>query len=74
MLAEASKKRLYVSKKFDRPVATHIRQYTNFYPAEEYHQDYDTKKPGQYKTYKSLSGRGSFIHNIWGTRRAVTVY
>ncbi len=73
-LAEASKKRLDESKKFDRPVATDIRQYMNFYSAEEYHQDYDKKKPGQYQTYKTLSGRASFIQKIWGTRRTVKVY
>lgn len=73
-LAEASKKRLDESKKFDRPVATDIRKCTNFYPAEEYHQDYDQKKPGQYKTYKTLSGRASFIQKIWGTKSAVRVY
>jgi len=65
-LAEASKTRLEASGKFDRPVATEIRPYSTFYPAEEYHQDYDRKKPGQYRSYKVLSGREAFIGRVWG--------
>jgi methionine-S-sulfoxide reductase len=65
-LAEASRKKLDASGKFNRPVVTGIRPYTVFYPAEEYHQDYDRKNSRQYTTYKTLSGRESFLHKIWG--------
>jgi glutaredoxin-like YruB-family protein len=74
-LAEASKRNLDSSGKFKKPVATEIRPFINFYPAEEYHQDYDKKKPGQYHTYKSLSGRESYIAKIWGKmEKKVKVY
>ena len=74
-LAEASKKTLDSSGRFKKPVATEVRPYTNFYPAEEYHQDYDQKKPGQYHAYKTLSGRESYIAKTWGmSRKKVKVY
>ena len=74
-LAEASKRNLDGSGKFRKPVATEIRPFTNFYPAEEYNQDYEKKKPGQYHMYKSLSGRESFIANIWdNVEKKVKVY
>ena len=53
-VAEASKKKLNESGKFSKPVATVIRPYTTFYPAEEYHQDYATRKPGLYDLQETL--------------------
>ena len=73
-LAEASKTNLDDSGKFAKPVATEIRPYMNFYPAEEYHQDYDKKNPGRYRQYKVFSGREPFIGKMWGGPRVVRVY
>jgi glutaredoxin-like YruB-family protein len=74
-LAEASKKKLESSGKFKRPVATEIRPYTSFYPAEEYHQDYDKKNPARYHEYKTMSGRESYIAKTWGmTGKKVRLY
>ncbi len=73
-LAEGSKKKLNDSGIFAKTIATEIRPYTNFYPAEEYHQDYDRKNPGRYKQYKVLSGRDPFIRNVWGNKRDIVVY
>jgi len=39
-LAEAYKEKLDKSGVFSKPVVTEITQFTNFYPAEDYHQDY----------------------------------
>ena len=64
-IAEASKKAIDASGKFSRPVATEIRPFTNFYPAEEYHQNYAKKKPREYQLYKKYSGREAFIEKTW---------
>jgi glutaredoxin-like YruB-family protein len=74
-LAEASKKNLDSSGKFKKPIATEIRPYTNFYPAEGYHQDYDKKNPARYHEYKTFSGRESYLEKTWGgTGKKVKIY
>jgi peptide-methionine (S)-S-oxide reductase len=34
-----------IQEKFDQPIVTEIKQLTNFYPAESYHQNYYEKNP-----------------------------
>ncbi len=64
-IAEASKKRLDQSGIFDKPIVTPIEKFTNFYKAEDYHQDYYRKKPREYKSYRTGSGRDRFIASHW---------
>ncbi len=45
MLANAYKKRLNDTNAFDQPVVTEISEFTEFYPAEDYHQDYFELNP-----------------------------
>lgn len=59
--AEDSKNRLEKSGRFDKPIATEIISASEFYSAEDYHQDYYKKCPIRYKTYKSASGRARYI-------------
>jgi len=44
-LALAGKKALEDAKVYDVPIATTILPYKNFYPVEEYHQNYYSKNP-----------------------------
>jgi peptide-methionine (S)-S-oxide reductase len=51
-LAEASKKQMDLSGTFSDPVVTEIAEFTDFYEAEDYHQDYFANNPRQpYCTY-----------------------
>jgi peptide methionine sulfoxide reductase msrA/msrB len=63
--AEASKARLEQSGKFNQSIATRIVAAMLFYPAEEYHQNYDLKKPLPYKIYKIGSGREAYLEKTW---------
>jgi peptide methionine sulfoxide reductase msrA/msrB len=68
-LAEESKTVLDGSGRFKKPIVTEIIKYTNFYPAEDYHQDYSRRNPVRYNTYKLFSGREGFLKKTWsGTK------
>jgi len=64
-IAFESKQELADSKIFNRPIVTQILSPQEFYPAEEYHQDYYKKNFGHYSAYKKGSGRSAFINNVW---------
>jgi peptide-methionine (S)-S-oxide reductase len=64
-LAEASKQELIESGKFIKPIVTRILPLTNFYPAEDYHQDFYKKNKEEYKDDRKKSGRDEFIAANW---------
>lgn len=64
-MAEISKQRLATSGRFSEPIVTEILSLGEFYPAEEYHQDYYKKNPIRYKFYRSGSGRDQFLKKAW---------
>jgi len=64
-LAVASKENLDKSGKFGKSVATEILPAGDFYPAEDYHQDYYLKNPIRYKYYRFGSGRDQFLNKLW---------
>ena len=54
---------------FSKPIVTELIPLTEFYLAEEYHQDYHKKNPVRYTFYRSNSGRDDFLELIWGMKK-----
>lgn len=65
-LAEASKRTLQASRRFDRPIATQVVAASSFHPAERYHQDYYLTNPLRYKFYRASCGRDKRLEQLWG--------
>ncbi|CAK4870494.1 unnamed protein product [Aphanomyces euteiches] len=72
-IAEASKKALSDSKRFDKPIVTAIRAATKFYPAGEEHQNYYKTNADHYKAYRDASGRDAYFDKMWGADRVVKI-
>jgi peptide-methionine (S)-S-oxide reductase len=65
-LAEASKTALEKSKPFKGAIVTEITRATEFYAAEDYHQDFYLKNPVRYKFYRNGCGRDARLKQLWG--------
>jgi len=71
--AEASRAALAASGRFDKPIVTPISDASVYYDAEDYHQDYYKKSPGNYNRYRAGSGRDLYINRVWGDDRSYQV-
>ena len=66
--AEASRDALAKSGILSGPIVTEITDATEFYLAEDYHQDYAKKNPRRYKFYRNSCGRDARLEKIWGKK------
>jgi peptide-methionine (S)-S-oxide reductase len=64
MLAEKSK--MEKSKLLKQSIVTPITAATEFYPAEDYHQDFYKKSTLRYKSYRMGCGRDRRLEQLWG--------
>ncbi len=64
-LAVESKKRLEAAGIFKKEIATAVLPAKEFYPAEDYHQNYYKTCPLRFESYHRGSGRVSYKEKVW---------
>jgi peptide-methionine (S)-S-oxide reductase len=68
-LADASKAKWEKDKPFRQAIITPVTAASEFWPAEDYHQDYYKKNPVKYKFYVTGCGRYDRLDQLWGKLR-----
>ena len=64
----AEKSRAALQARFKQPIVTEIVAASQFYPAEDHHQDFHLKNPAHYERYRIGCGRDRQLAKIWGSR------
>lgn len=59
-----------IKRKLNKPIATEIKAATQFYPAEDYHQNYYQVNPVRYNYYRWSCGRDQRLQELWGEQAA----
>mgnify|MGYP000986807468 CR=1 FL=1 len=68
--AEKALRALAATGKYTKPIVTAVAKFTNFYPAETYHQDYFKKNSIRYNLYRKGSGREAFLERVQNANKA----
>lgn len=66
LAAEKSRDALKASGRYNDAIVTPLRAATEFYPAEDYHQDFHKKSSIRYSFYRHRSGRDQYLEKTWG--------
>ncbi len=65
----AEKSKTTLQGRFKQPIVTEIVAASQFYPAEDYHQDFHLKNPTRYQLYRVACGRDRRLKELWGGGR-----
>jgi peptide methionine sulfoxide reductase msrA/msrB len=68
-MEKAHESRKQWQQEFSDPIATQIEPLGEFYPAEDYHQQYFQKQPEKYYSYRSASGRDEYLQAKWSLKK-----
>lgn len=69
-LAEESRKekQAELAQRVNKPIVTEIVPFREFWPAEEYHQNFYKKNPVRYQSYRLGCGRDRRLQELWGDK------
>ncbi len=62
----ADRTKAEAAEALDAPIVTEILDAGDFWPAEDYHQDYYKKNPVKYSYYRWRCGRDARVEQLWG--------
>lgn len=61
-------KAINAMKVYRGPIGVAVLPRAEFFPAEEYHQDFHVKNEAKYNLYRAQCGRDRFVQSVWGDR------